>query len=92
VKAEVKKEPINWKLVKTSKSLLSTRFPRSVYKGEYQDGFKQGWGTETYSNGCEYTGEYYQDSRHGNGRYSSFKGNVYEGQFANNIPKTPKPQ
>ena len=41
---------------KTSEKLNS-----STYAGEYKDGLKHGYGTETFANGDEYVGEFKDD-------------------------------
>ena len=55
-----------------------------VYVGEFKDGYKNGQGTMTYSNGDKYVGEFLNDVRHGHGTYTKSDGTEYTGEWANN--------
>eukprot|EP00040_Diaphanoeca_grandis_P043450 m.268121 g.268121 ORF g.268121 m.268121 type:complete len:148 (-) comp76603_c0_seq1:25-468(-) len=54
------------------------------YTGDLVDGFtKQGTGTQTYSNGLEYSGAFADGKRHGHGVCKWENGDFYEGAFMN---------
>ena len=58
-----------------------------MYTGGFHYGLKQGWGhwkkDPKDANSNEYEGEYYQDRKQGNGKFSWDTGNVYNGQYRN---------
>ena len=53
----------------------------NLYKGEFKNGQKDGFGEMCYYNGDKYIGEFYHDELHGKGKYISNNGYVYEGVF-----------
>ena len=53
----------------------------NVYKGEFKNGLKHGFGELHYYSGDKYIGEFYQDVIQGNGKYINNNGYIYEGQF-----------
>lgn len=52
-----------------------------LYKGQFKDGLRQGYGELQYYNGDKYNGDFYQDQPHGKGKYISNNGYIYEGNF-----------
>lgn len=53
------------------------------YVGERDmNGFRQGYGTFTFSDGSLYMGQWWQGLRHGYGEYRLMNGAVYRGQWA----------
>lgn len=53
------------------------------YVGERDmNGFRQGYGTFTFSDGSLYMGTWWQGLRHGYGEYRLMNGAVYKGQWA----------
>ena len=53
---------------------------QSEYKGNFQNGLKQGWGWEKFTNKNQYKGEYFDDKFDGEGEIKA--GNYYfKGMF-----------
>ena len=58
----------------------------NVYTGERdENGFREGFGTMTFSNGAIYMGQWWQGLRHGYGTYSLPNGANYSGQWAHDL-------
>jgi hypothetical protein len=56
----------------------------SVYKGDFQNGVRDGYGIETYYNGSKYEGSWYKDKKHGIGEFISANEEIHKGRYANN--------
>jgi len=54
---------------------------KDKYVGEYKNGYKNGFGTQTYSNGDKYVGEYKNGYKNGNGTYTYANGDKYVGEW-----------
>jgi hypothetical protein len=60
-----------------------------VYKGEFKDGVRNGFGKFRHSDGNYYEGEYQDDKKHGHGRQQRADGSLaYEGKWENDKPAT----
>ena len=55
----------------------------SVYKGDWSDDVRHGWGAATFPSGDHYEGEWYQDQIHGKGRYTMADTSYFEGDWVN---------
>lgn len=55
-----------------------------TYKGNFKDGFFNGNGKITYSNGISYEGEFQNSLYHGKGIFFDEDGSRYEGEFKDN--------
>ena len=53
----------------------------STYEGEYKDGLKHGYGTETFADGDKCVGKFKDDFRHGKGTYTWVDGDRYIGDW-----------
>ena len=57
------------------------------YQGEWLNGLRHGWGIYVKPDGYRYEGEFKNDKKHGKGIFFKAKhNNVYEGNFADNLP------
>ena len=56
---------------------------QAVYSGSIEKGMLCGNGSETWSTGVEYKGDFLNNKRHGRGRMLQRDGTVYEGQWSN---------
>ena len=56
---------------------------KDKYVGEYKNGYKNGFGTQTYSNGDKYVGEFKDDKYHGKGNMTFPDGKIQSGIWAN---------
>jgi hypothetical protein len=52
-----------------------------VYEGEFQNGFPNGNGTYTFTNGAKYVGEFKNGRQDGQGTYTYIDGGIYTGEF-----------
>lgn len=58
--------------------------PRTqTYVGQFEYGFKSGFGVNTWSTGGRYDGLFKENKRHGKGKMIYCEGTVYEGQWFN---------
>jgi hypothetical protein len=58
----------------------------NIYVGERdENGFREGFGTMTFSNGAIYMGQWWQGLRHGYGKYTLSTGASYAGQWAHDL-------
>lgn len=59
------------------------------YRGSFRAGRKHGEGIKSWPNGDRYEGEFFEDSKHGTGRYDfgrgPWAGESYEGGFLNDL-------
>lgn len=55
----------------------------SIYKGEFANDVRCGWGTQRFTNGDHFEGEWSDDLINGNGRLTMKDGSYMEGQFKN---------
>eukprot|EP00210_Caulerpa_lentillifera_P004495 g4289.t1 len=53
----------------------------SIYKGEFANDVRSGWGNQIFPNGDEFEGEWTDDLINGNGRWTMKNGSYMEGQF-----------
>lgn len=53
----------------------------STYTGEFENGFKSGFGINVWSTGGRYDGQFLFNKRHGQGKMVYCNGTVYEGQW-----------
>ena len=51
------------------------------YYGSYKNGYKEGWGTQTYSNLTKYVGEWKRGKRQGKGTLTYGDGTKYQGEW-----------
>ncbi|EAR89092.2 calpain family cysteine protease (macronuclear) [Tetrahymena thermophila SB210] len=56
------------------------------YEGTFQNGKKDGFGTERYIKGAVYVGEFRNNQKHGKGKLQYPDGSYYEGDFVNGVP------
>ena len=57
-----------------------------VYEGDFKDGIRHGYGVwreSTSPNATTYSGEYFNDKKHGEGSYKWKSGSYYKGSFYN---------
>jgi hypothetical protein len=55
-----------------------------LYKGEFKDGMRHGYGIQTWADGDRYEGEFRNDKSHGLGVYTWAFGDRYDGRVKNN--------
>jgi hypothetical protein len=55
----------------------------STYKGQFENGMKNGLGKEVYKNGSYYEGHWLNNQRSGQGRLVSCIGDLFQGEFQN---------
>ena len=54
-----------------------------VYKGEYRDDKKHGYGEISWPDGRKYAGQWVNGKQHGHGTYVSSKGETVQGEWLN---------
>lgn len=54
----------------------------NIYRGQWDNGLRQGYGTFFYGNGSQYTGMWCNNKKHGYGYYCYSNGNMIYGQFS----------
>ena len=65
-----------------NKEVFSVKFANGdAYKGQFKDGFFNGWGVYTYANGDVYEGAFKDDMRDGNGTITFANKDKYIGEF-----------
>lgn len=61
--------------------------PTGIYKGEFIEGKKHGYGVYEFKNGLKYKGEYRGGVREGKGAlYNPSNKIAYEGEFSKGLP------
>lgn len=56
----------------------------NIYRGNFENGKRQGKGTFFYMNGSQYTGDWFVDEKHGEGVFIYPDGKIFGGMFQNN--------
>lgn len=57
-----------------------------LYRGDFKQGLRHGWGYMKYANGFVYIGKWYKDQRQGPGRLTNMKTKTYfEGTFKKDV-------
>lgn len=57
--------------------------PKFAYRGEWEEGWINGYGKMFFSNKDQYVGRFVENRFYGNGTYLFSNGNKYEGEFVN---------
>lgn len=60
--------------------------PAKYVGGRAADGTREGFGTQIFSDGSKYEGEWKNDMAHGKGKTTDAEGGVVEGSFVENKP------
>src|SRR5262249_21075402 len=60
--------------------------PADRSEGDYRDGKRYGFGTNTWPNGDHYEGEYQDSLRSGHGVFTTSDGHSYDGDFRDGLP------
>ena len=58
---------------------------KTIYKGEFKDGLRNGQGTIILASGAMYVGEFKDGKINGQGTYTYFNGDKYVGEFKNGL-------
>lgn len=53
----------------------------NIYRGEMKGGLRNGFGTFFYANGSQYSGNWVNNSKHGEGLFIHTDGNIFYGEF-----------
>ena len=67
------------------KGLLVDKNNKLIFKGEFLNNKKNGYGILKYNNGDEYHGDFINDKMEGNGEYHFSNGDSWEGVFKNDM-------
>ena len=64
-------------------------YESSVYRGDWEDGKRHGWGEYKHNDGSSYVGEYMTGKKHGYGVCTFSDGAVYDGEWRNGVMTGP---
>merc|ERR1719456_1379340 len=57
----------------------------AVYKGQWENNMRHGFGTQTWSDGSTFSGQWKQNIAVGKGHFTHSDGDVYIGEWSNNM-------
>ena len=71
----------DYDLVKQSESFALKKYQDAIFRGEIQQGKREGYGVMVYRKNRVYEGQWVNDYREGKGMERYSNGNKYEGDF-----------